>query len=225
MRDAPHHARLCRPPPVPWPFHPILLHNPRPRVPLHTHAPPPDCSLHPPPPGPPTPTPHTHIHRGLTCFYTLSVCPHTTHHTPHLEPHDALGAVPDLGADDLGVALVLELVVEALPGTLVRVRDRHLRDKQQQQQQAGPQAVRWSRVLVLLRVSSAHQAPPRSSQPCIPSNTGRMLSFSLPPQNLSPPKKTKLQRCHTLSLSGRRFSLSSSSGMPDSNSGSTPSPK
>jgi hypothetical protein len=40
-----------------------------------------------------------------------------------LEAHDALAAVAHLCADDLWVALVLELVVEALPGTLVGVRD------------------------------------------------------------------------------------------------------
>jgi hypothetical protein len=44
----------------------------------------------------------------------------------HLEPDDALGPIPDLGADDLRVALILELVVEALPRTLVRVGDGHL---------------------------------------------------------------------------------------------------
>ncbi len=54
--------------------------------------------------------------------------PHTTT-TTHLEPHDALGTVADLGADDLWVALVLELVVEAFPGPLIRVGDCHLRYK------------------------------------------------------------------------------------------------
>jgi hypothetical protein len=45
----------------------------------------------------------------------------------HLEPYDALCPIPDLGADDLRVALILELVVEALPSTLIRVRNGHLR--------------------------------------------------------------------------------------------------
>jgi hypothetical protein len=44
-----------------------------------------------------------------------------------LEAHDALAAVAHLGAYHLGVPLVLELVVEALPGALVRVGDGDLR--------------------------------------------------------------------------------------------------
>lgn len=47
----------------------------------------------------------------------------------HLEPDDALCSVPDLGADDLRVSFILELVVETLPRTLIRIRNSHLNNR------------------------------------------------------------------------------------------------
>jgi len=60
--------------------------------------------------------------------------PHPAAPASHLEPDDSSGTVPDFGADDLRVALVLELVMEALPGAFIRVGNRHL--------ETGPECTR-----------------------------------------------------------------------------------